>query len=151
MTSEHNKIDARDDDPLVGKVELTDSASEDRKTPDGEVMIEPHRVGRAECSRMTAGWLGVLFGWVGAHRFYLGYYTVGMIQLFSFLAIMGICVGIGAIRSPANLFVYLLVGLGAGSIVWVWGAIEGIAIMCGQIHQDAAGRPLFGPKHREVL
>jgi TM2 domain-containing membrane protein YozV len=67
-------------------------------------------------SKMTAGILGILFGGLGIHRFYLGYTTIGIIQV-----VLTICtLGIAAL----------------------WGFVEGILILAGQINTDAAGQPL---------
>ncbi len=66
---------------------------------------------------MTAGVLGILLGFLGVHRFYLGYTTIGVIQLVLTLLTFGV----------------------AG----LWGFIEGILILCGQIRTDASGQPLL--------
>ena len=75
-------------------------------------------------SKIVAGLLGVFLGGLGIHRFYLGYNTIGVIQVL--VTIVG---GI------------LTCGLGwiAGLI---WGLVEGILIFAGQINKDAQGRPL---------
>lgn len=69
-------------------------------------------------SKMVAGLLGILLGGFGAHRFYLGYNQIGVIQL---------------------VVTFFTCGLGA-----VWGLIEGILILTGseQFRTDATGRPL---------
>lgn len=68
-------------------------------------------------SKMTAGLLGLFLGGWGVHRFYLGYTTMGIIQI-----------------------VVTLVTCGIGSL---WGCIEGILILCGStITTDANGNPL---------
>lgn len=67
-------------------------------------------------SRWLAAILGVLLGAVGVHRFYLGYYTIGIMQIIVTLATMGYGV--------------------------MWGFIEGILIFSGHIHKDAKGRLL---------
>ena len=36
---------------------------------------------KVESKRMLAGILGIALGWTGAHKFYLGYTTPGIIQL----------------------------------------------------------------------
>lgn len=71
--------------------------------------------GRPLKSKMTAGLLGIFLGGFGAHRFYLGYTAIGVIQL-----------------------VVSLVTCGVGSI---WGLIEGILCLTGSM-TDAEGRPL---------
>lgn len=68
-------------------------------------------------SRLTAGLLGIFLGGFGVHRFYLGYTTVGVLQILVTIATCGL-----------------------GSI---WGLIEGILILSGSgITTDANGRPL---------
>lgn len=67
-------------------------------------------------SKLTAGLLGILLGWLGIHRFYLGYVGIGIAQI-----------------------IVTLVTFGLGGI---WGFIEGILILTGSINKDATGRPL---------
>jgi hypothetical protein len=69
-------------------------------------------------SKMVAGILGIFLGGFGIHRFYLGFTTIGIIQ---------ICVTI--------------VTCGLGSI---WGLVEGILYLVGTngYTTDATGRPL---------
>ena len=67
-------------------------------------------------SKMAAGLLGIFLGGWGIHRFYLGYTTIGIIQI-----------------------VVTLITLGVGGI---WGFIEGIMILTGNINKDAKGQPL---------
>lgn len=68
-------------------------------------------------SRMTAGLLGIFLGALGVHRFYLGYTSIGVLQI---LVTIATC-GIGGF----------------------WGIIEGVLILSGSgIKTDADGRPL---------
>ncbi len=67
-------------------------------------------------SRIIAGLLGVILGAVGAHRFYLGYYTIGIAQLI----VTGLTLGYGLL----------------------WGFIEGVLLLSGNIDRDAKNRPL---------
>jgi len=68
-------------------------------------------------SKVTAGVLGLVLGSLGVHRFYLGYMNIGIIQVVATLLTCGI----------------------AG----IWGTIEGILILLGQvITSDANGNPL---------
>ena len=68
-------------------------------------------------SKITAGLLGIFLGAWGVHRFYLGYTTMGIIQI---------------------VVTFLTCGLGS-----LWGFIEGILILCGStITTDANGNPL---------
>lgn len=68
-------------------------------------------------SKLIAGLLGIFIGYLGIHRFYLGYVGIGVAQI-----IVTICTcGIGGL----------------------WGFIEGILILVGSaITTDAEGRPL---------
>lgn len=66
-------------------------------------------------SRLIAGLLGILLGGFGIHNFYLGYVGKGIAQI-----ILSFCCGVG----------------------WIWGLIEGILILCGNINEDASGSPL---------
>ncbi len=68
-------------------------------------------------SKLTAGLLGILLGSIGVHRFYLGYPGTGIIQIF-----------------------VSLLTLGVGGL---WGFIEGILILTGNMNRDAMGRPLI--------
>jgi TM2 domain-containing membrane protein YozV len=68
-------------------------------------------------SRLTAGLLGIFLGAFGVHRFYLGYTSMGVLQV---LVTIATC-GIGGF----------------------WGFVEGILILNGKaITTDADGRPL---------
>lgn len=67
-------------------------------------------------SKMTAGLLGLFLGAYGVHNFYLGNTSRGILQL-----------------------VLTFVTCGLASL---WGFIEGILILCGNINTDAQGRPL---------
>ena len=72
--------------------------------------------GRPLKSKMAAGLLGIFLGGFGVHNFYLGYTGKGVAQIF------------------VTLFT-----CGAGAL---WGFIEGILILTGNIAQDADGNPL---------
>jgi TM2 domain-containing membrane protein YozV len=69
-------------------------------------------------SKVAAGLLGILLGGFGAHRFYLGYTSIGIIQI-----------------------VVTILTCGIGSL---WGLIEGILYLVGANGwtTDASGRPL---------
>jgi TM2 domain-containing membrane protein YozV len=77
----------------------------------------------AQRSRIVAGILGILFGWLGAHRFYLGYTSIGVIQLL-----------MGTILALFTCGITLIVAA-------IWGTIEGIICLVGGM-PDADGRPL---------
>jgi TM2 domain-containing membrane protein YozV/RNA polymerase subunit RPABC4/transcription elongation factor Spt4 len=67
-------------------------------------------------SKVAAGVLGIVLGWLGVHRFYLGFVAIGIAQI----AVTLVTCGLGGI----------------------WGFIEGILILTGSIDKDAKGRPL---------
>lgn len=74
--------------------------------------------------KLIAGLLGILLGSLGIHRFYLGYTTIGVIQLVLCLAGILTC-GITSI------------------VAWIWGLVEGIMILMGKgITVDAKGVPI---------
>ena len=79
-------------------------------------------------SKVAAGVLGIIFGGLGVHNFYLGYTSKAVTQLA--LTIVGwllSCFGIG---------VFLTVGIS------IWGLVEGILILADKINTDANGLPL---------
>jgi TM2 domain-containing membrane protein YozV len=63
-----------------------------------------------------AGALGILFGFAGIHRIYLGFYTIAIAQI---------------------LLTYFTAGYGV-----MWGLIDGVLLLTGHIKKDAKGRPL---------
>jgi TM2 domain-containing membrane protein YozV len=68
-------------------------------------------------SKLVAGLLGIFLGCIGVHRFYLGYTTIGVLQIVATLLTCG--------------------------IASLWGFIEGILILAGSaITKDAHGNPL---------
>lgn len=71
-------------------------------------------------SKLVAGLLGIFLGSLGIHNFYLGYTGKAVAQL---------------------LITLLTCGLGA-SVSSIWGLIEGILILVGNIKEDANGNPL---------
>lgn len=66
--------------------------------------------------KLVAGLLGIFLGAWGIHQFYLGDNKKGVIRI-----------------------VVTLVTCGIGGI---WGFVEGILILCGNINTDAQGNPL---------
>lgn len=66
-------------------------------------------------SRVAAGLLGIFLGGLGAHRFYLGFAGIGLIQL-----LLTVTTGIGVI----------------------WGFIEGILLLVGAMDRDKYGHLL---------
>ncbi len=71
-------------------------------------------------SKLTAGLLGIFLGAFGVHNFYLGYTGKAVAQL---LITLLSCCGLGAVSS-------------------IWGLVEGILILCGNINTDGSGRAL---------
>jgi len=71
---------------------------------------------RAVKNHYIAGALGLILGLVGMHRFYLGFYWLGIMQI---------------------AVTYLSGGYGV-----VWGVVEGVLLLTGHMHKDAKGRPL---------
>ncbi|QCO98200.1 NINE protein [Arthrobacter sp. 24S4-2] len=73
-------------------------------------------------SRLAAGLLGIFLGGLGIHRFYLGYTTIGVIQI-----VLTVFLGVFTL-----------------GIVALWGLVEGIMILAGASYfqRDAKGIPL---------
>ena len=80
------------------------------------LMTDPPPAGWTPKQKVVAGILGILIGSLGVHSFYLGNVKKGIIQI-----------------------VVTLVTCGIGGI---WGLIEGIMILIGNITTDAYGQPL---------
>ena len=66
--------------------------------------------------KYVASALALFLGFVGAHRFYLGHYKLGLAQL----AVTAATVGYGAL----------------------WGFVDAVLLFAGHINKDAKGRPL---------
>lgn len=71
-------------------------------------------------SKMVAGLLGILVGALGVHNFYLGYTSKAVVQLLLTVLSCGV---LGAVSS-------------------IWGLVEGIMILTGNIKTDGKGNPL---------
>lgn len=71
-------------------------------------------------SKLAAGLLGIFLGALGVHNFYLGYIGKAVAQLLISILSCGILAFVSTI----------------------WGLIEGILILCGEINKDANGVPL---------
>lgn len=80
----------------------------------GVALPQPIPAGQQK-SKLVAGLLGIFLGGWGVHNFYLGYIGKAVAQI-----LLTFCFGIGAI----------------------WGFIEGILILTGNINKDANGVPL---------
>jgi TM2 domain-containing membrane protein YozV len=72
--------------------------------------------------RVVAGLLAIFLGALGVHNFYLGYNNRAFTQIF--LTTFGSFFLIGPILSS------------------IWAFIEGVAILAGQVNEDASGQPL---------
>lgn len=75
---------------------------------------------RPSKSKIAAGIFGIFFGALGIHNFYLGYTGKAVIQLLITVLSFGVLSFVSAI----------------------WGFIEGILILSGDINKDANGNPL---------
>ncbi len=77
--------------------------------------------GKAVKRKFFAILLAFLFGYVGAHRFYLGYYRIAITQI---------------------IVNTLLVFAGVPAYAFLWGFVDAILILGGHVDKDAQGRPL---------
>ena len=75
-------------------------------------------------SKLAAGLLGIFLGGLGIHNFYLGNTNSGLVQLLVCLIAGVVTCGIASIAMQ------------------IWGFIEGILILTGNINTDANGIPL---------
>ena len=101
-------------------------------------------------SKVAAGVLGILLGWIGVHNFYLGYTKKAVLQLLltigamvigavgGFIATLLTAIYIGFLLLPV---VEIIAG-GMSLAAFVWGLVEGIMILTGKIGADAKGDPL---------
>ncbi len=71
--------------------------------------------------KYLAAGLALIFGWSGAHRFYLGFYRLAIIQL---------------------ILTVVLYVTGLPGFAMLWAFVESILLFGGQINKDAKGRPL---------
>lgn len=75
-------------------------------------------------SRIVAGILGILLGYLGIHNFYLGFTNKAVAQvLLSTVGAIFTC-GISAVAA------------------WIWAVVESIQILTGVVNVDARGIPL---------
>lgn len=83
----------------------------------------PPPIGVEPKQKLVAALLGIFLGWLGIHRFYLGYNTIGIIQL---------CLGVAGVLT-----------CGVTTVAsWIWGIIDGVMILTGSLKTDAQGVPL---------
>ncbi len=73
-------------------------------------------------SKLIAGLLGIFLGFFGIHNFYLGYTSKGILQIVIFF--VGACIFVGPF------------------VAYIWGIVEGILILTGNISVDGRGLPL---------
>jgi TM2 domain-containing membrane protein YozV len=78
--------------------------------------------GGAVKSKWIAFGLALLLGMTGVHRFYLGYYRIGVTQII------------------VNALLVVVAGL--PGYAFLWGFVDAILILGGHIDKDAQGRPL---------
>lgn len=71
-------------------------------------------------SKTAAGLLGIFLGAFGVHNFYLGYTAKAVVQLVITLLTCCMC----------------------APVAGIWGLVEGILILCGNISLDGKGYPL---------
>lgn len=112
---------------------INGAGSEESGTPSGKDMAPPHvqTPGDSELrSKMAAGLFGIFLGGFGVHNFYLGYTGKGIAQ--------ACLTGIGLLLSCCTGGLSIVMIAAAG----IWGLIEGILILCGQIRTDGKGSPL---------
>lgn len=88
----------------------------------GVMLVSPAQqqaqmAGVATKSKMVAGLLGIFLGGLGIHNFYLGYTGKAVAQL--------------------------ILGIVTCGVAGIWGFIEGILILCGNINKDGKGNPLL--------
>lgn len=83
----------------------------------------PQAVAENSKSKVLAGLLGVFLGWLGVHRFYLGYKRLGAVMF----ALGVVCVTVGHPLLPIPI---------------IWGLVEGILVFANVIKRDAYGNPL---------
>lgn len=97
-------------------------------------------------SKIAAGLLGIFLGSYGIHNFYLGYTNKGITQLVLSLGsvvlsvilwFLGGLLSVIIIGFPIMFIAFVLDFVPFG--VWVWGLIEGIQILSGNVKTDANG------------
>ncbi len=89
----------------------------------GNPITDPANDGTKSKSKTAAGILGIIFGTFGIHNFYLGNTSKAVAQLL--LGTVGSCLLVGPIIS------------------YIWGLIEGIQIISGEIAVDADNHSLI--------
>lgn len=80
-------------------------------------------------SKLAAGLFGIFFGAWGVHNFYLGYTKKAIIQL----VVSAVCFVLG--------FCTVITFIGTAGMA-IWGLVEGIMILAGNVKVDGKGVPL---------
>ncbi len=80
------------------------------------LVAETMKPAEAVKRKLTATLLALFFGFAGAHRFYLGYYKMGLAQII----VTALTQGYGVL----------------------WGFIEAVLLFAGHINKDSKNRPL---------
>jgi len=127
-------------DPLVGTQEHPDQLVEVLAEPVAEAALWP-TTGRAQKSRALAGALGLFLGGLGAHRFYLGFYSVAWCQFACFVLTVGATIAFGLARQM-DAGSIAIIALGTTVPVFFWGAAEGVMILAGLMPHDGHAHPL---------
>ena len=127
-------------DPLMGTQEHPDQIAEVVADPEIEAAAWPTS-GAPEKSRVLAGTLGILLGGTGAHRFYLGYYSIAWCQFACFALTVGatIAYAVTVGMDPLSTFA---IAIGTTVPVFFWGTVEGFMILGGEMKHDGKARPL---------
>lgn len=86
----------------------------------GVSLTQAYSQASGQKSKIAAGLLGIFLGSLGIHNFYLGYTGKAVAQLVITLCTCGF----------------------GGAVTGIWGLIEGILILVGNINVDAQGNPL---------
>ena len=90
---------------------------------------------RAVKSKLVAALLAFFIGETGAHRFYLGYRTEGLIQVSGLVAlIMGYgCCAAAALNDSVGTFIVSIVFLLYGAGIGIWAFVDFIRIVAGYL------------------
>ncbi|NOS88399.1 MAG: TM2 domain-containing protein [Methylococcaceae bacterium] len=95
--------------------------------PEGEIAREINLAGACLAppkevkNKYLAAVLALVLGWAGAHRFYLGFYQLGVIQL---------------------VLTVILYVTGFPGFAFLWAFVESILLVTGNMNKDAKGRPI---------
>jgi len=101
-------------------------------------------------SRVSAGVMGLLLGFTGVHRFYLGYVTQGTVMLGLTLVAgaMPLVLAIGLATANEAPIGARLSQMAAGylavvpAVMFAWGVVEGWLLLACFFNHDARGLPL---------